>query len=139
MAAAILKILTRWLEHQLAGSSPVKPLVAQALQKIAQDALPRSERQWKESGQSSIPGVVWGIAAAAWPLQPLQHVAQEALLHANAADWQVSTLRSGVYRTVAPCPAHRTADEGQHGGINAAGCRHNVTIVLLHEGCQEQL
>eukprot|EP00891_Asterochloris_glomerata_P006855 jgi/Astpho2/6855/Aster-06527 len=56
MAAAILKILTRWLEHQLAGSSPVKPLVAQALQKIAQDALPRSERRGKESGQSSIPG-----------------------------------------------------------------------------------
>ncbi len=66
MAAAILKILTRWLEHQLAGSSPVKPLVAQALQKIAQDALPRSERRGKESGQSSIPGVVRGLFTARW-------------------------------------------------------------------------
>ena len=98
MAAAILKILTRWLEHQLAGSSPVKPLVAQALQKIAQDALPRSERRGKESGQTSIPGVVCCCRMAVLPLQPprsaarwlcwighrpgmLQHVAQEALRH----------------------------------------------------------
>ena len=70
MAAAILKILTRWLEHQLAGSSPVKPLVAQALQKIAQDALPRSERRGKESGQTSIPGVVCCCRMAVLPLQP---------------------------------------------------------------------
>ena len=68
MAAAILKILTRWLEHQLAGSSPVKPLVAQALQKIAQDALPRSERRGKESGQTSIPGVVCCCRMAVLPL-----------------------------------------------------------------------
>ena len=48
---------------------------------------PRSEWRGKESGQSSIPGVIWGLAAAAWVCRLcdrpglLQHVAQEPLLH----------------------------------------------------------